>query len=70
MLHGYLGKIKWGEGYSLPDGSDRAFPLAWSSVTHIIGSVSVQKVVARLDNGFYYVACVRNVMGEGDSTNI
>lgn len=67
MLHCYLGKIKWGEG--LPDGSDPALPLAWSSVTHIIGSVSVQKVAARLDNGFYYVACVRNVTGEGDSTN-
>jgi len=39
-------------------------------VTHIIGSVSVQKVVARLDDGFYYVACVRNVMGEVGSANI
>jgi len=63
------GKLSGGRGtvYLM---ADPAFPLAWSSVTHIIGSVSVQKVVARLDNGFYYVACVRNVMGEGDSTNI
>jgi len=56
------GKLSGGRGtvYLM---ADPAFPLAWSSVTHIIGSVSVQKVVARLDNGFLLCSMCQKCYG-------